>query len=122
MTNIPETPGHNWADGIAMATPIAHKGVIAGAKAQAMTLLDLMLQPALVREAKEYFVNVQTKTIKYRPLMAATDQPAIWLNAEKMARYREEMRKYYYDSTKFSTYLEQLGITYPAVPAPKVVP
>ena len=121
-SNIPETPGHNWADGIAMATPIAHKGVIAGAKAQAMTLLDLMMQPALIREAKDYFVNVQTKTIKYRPLMAATDQPAIWLNAEKMARYRDEMRKYYYDSTKFSTYLEQLGITYPAVPAPKVVP
>ena len=79
-SNIPETPGHNWADGIAMATPIAHKGVIAGAKAQAMTLLDLMMQPTLIRDAKEYFVNVQTKTIKYRPLMAATDQPAIWLN------------------------------------------
>jgi aminobenzoyl-glutamate utilization protein B len=121
-SNIPETPGHNWADGIAMATPIAHKGVIAGAKAQAMTLLDLMLQPTLIRDAKDYFVNVQTKTIKYRPLMAASDQPAIWLNAEKMARYREEMRKYYYDPAKFGTYLEQLGVTYPAVPAPKVVP
>ena len=43
--NIPGTPGHNWADAIAMATPIAHKGVVAGAKVQAMTLLDLMLQP-----------------------------------------------------------------------------
>ncbi len=51
--NIPGTPGHNWADAIAMATPIAHKGVVAGAKVQAMTLLDLMLQPKLVsrREA-----------------------------------------------------------------------
>ena len=77
---------------------------------------------SLIRDAKEYFVNVQTKTIKYRPLMAATDQPAIWLNQEKMARYRDEMRKYYYDPTKFSTYLEQLGIAYPAVPAPKVIP
>ena len=51
--NIPGTPGHNWADGIAMATPIAHKGVIAGAKVQAMTLLDLLLHPTLVPEAKE---------------------------------------------------------------------
>jgi aminobenzoyl-glutamate utilization protein B len=25
------------------------------------------------------------------------------------------MRKYYYDPTKYSTYLEQLGITYPTV-------
>ena len=35
--NIPGLPGHNWANAIAMATPIAHKGVIAGAKVQAMT-------------------------------------------------------------------------------------
>ncbi len=115
--NIPGTPGHNWADGIAMATPIAHKGVVAGAKVQAMTLLDLMLQPALVREAKDYFTTVQTKTVKYRPLMAASDQPAIWLNAEKMARYRESMRKFYYDPARYATYLEQLGIQYPVIPA-----
>ncbi len=115
--NIPGTPGHNWADGIAMATPIAHKGVVAGAKVQAMTLLDLVLQPTLVADAKAYFTNVQTKTVKYRPLMAASDQPAIWLNAEKMAKYREQMRKFYYDPSKYDTYLQQLGISYPAVPA-----
>jgi aminobenzoyl-glutamate utilization protein B len=113
--NIPGTPGHNWADAIAMATPIAHKGVVAGAKVQAMTLLDLMLRPKLVTDAKHYFTDVQTKTVKYRPLMAPSDQPAIWLNAEKMARYRDEMRKYYYDPSKYDTYLQQLGITYPTV-------
>ena len=118
--NIPGTPGHNWADGIAMATPIAHKGVIAGAKVQAMTLLDLMLQPTLVNDAKHYFTDIQTKTVKYRPLMAASDQPATWLNAEKMAKYREAMRPFYYDPSKYATYLEQLGIKYPTVPA--VVP
>ena len=114
-SNIPGTPGHNWADAIAMATPIAHKGVVAGAKVQAMTLLDLIMQPRLVADAKRYFTDVQTKTVKYRPLMAPGDQPAIWLNAEKMARYRDEMRKYYYDPSKFGSYLEQLGITYPTV-------
>ncbi len=115
--NVPGTPGHNWADAIAMATPIAHKGVIAGAKVQAMTLLDLMMQPTLVAAAKTYFTDVQTKTIKYRPLMAPSDQPAIWLNAEKMAKYRDAMRKFYYDPTKYPTYLEQLGIKYPTIPA-----
>ncbi len=119
-SNIPGTPGHNWADGIAMATPIAHKGVVAGAKVQAMTLLDLIMQPKLITDAKTYFTNVQTKSVKYYPLMAPTDMPATWLNADKMAKYREEMRKYYYDPSKFSTYLEQLGITYPTVP--KIVP
>src|SRR5437588_572453 len=101
---------------IAMATPIAHKGVIAGAKVQAMTLLDLMLQPKLLSDAKDYFANVQTKATHYRPLMAPTDQPATWLNAEKMARYRDQMRKYYYDPAKYETYLKQLGISYPTVP------
>jgi aminobenzoyl-glutamate utilization protein B len=114
--NIPGTPGHNWADAIAMATPIAHKGVVAGAKVQAMTLLDLILQPKLVSDAKRYFADVQTKTVKYHPLMAPSDQPATWLNAEKMARYRDEMRKLYYDPSKYETYLQQLGVTYPSVP------
>src|ERR1044072_3758692 len=31
-SNIPGLPGHNWANGISMATPIAHKGGVAGAK------------------------------------------------------------------------------------------
>ena len=47
-SNIPGLPGHNWANAIAMATPIAHKGVTAGAKVQAMTMLDLLMKPALV--------------------------------------------------------------------------
>jgi aminobenzoyl-glutamate utilization protein B len=119
-SNIPGLPGHNWANAISMATPIAHKGVVAGAKVQAMTLLDILLTPKIVADAWDYFNNVQTKTEKYRPFIAATDKPPIWLNAEIMAKYRPEMRKYYYDPTRFDTYLEQLGITYPTVRA--VVP
>ena len=119
-SNIPNMPGHNWANAISMATPIAHKGVVVGAKAQAMTMLDILLTPQLVTDAWDYFNTVQTKTIKYRPFFAATDQPPIWLNENTMAKYRPEMRKYYYDSTKYGTYLEQLGITYPTVR--KIVP
>ena len=62
-SNIPGLPGHNWANAIAMATPIAHKGTTAGAKVQAMTMLDLLMKPALVEQAWDYFHNVQTKTI-----------------------------------------------------------
>jgi aminobenzoyl-glutamate utilization protein B len=114
-SNIPNLPGHNWANSIAMATPIAHKGVVAGAKVQAMTMLDILLTPKVVADAWDYFNNVQTKTVKYRPFFAPTDQPPIWLNANIMEKYRPEMRKYYYDSKKYSSYLEQLGITYPTV-------
>ncbi len=113
--NIPELPGHNWANGIAMATPIAWKGVTAGAKVQAMTLLDLMTRPDLLAAAKAYYTDVQTKNTKYTPLLRPTDKPAIWLNGKIMETYRPEMRKFYYDSTKYATYMDQLGIKYPTV-------
>ena len=114
-SNIPGLPGHNWANAISMATPIAHKGVVAGAKVQAMTMLDILLTPQIVTDAWDYFNTVQTKTIKYRSFFAATDQPPIWLNESIMAKYRPEMKKYYYDSKKYDTYLKQLGIEYPTV-------
>jgi len=114
-SNIPGMPGHNWANAISMATPIAHKGVVAGAKVQAMTVLDILLTPQIVVDAKDYFENVQTKEVKYKPFFAPTDKPPIWLNTDIMAQYRPEMRKYYYDPKKYKTYLEQLGIEYPTV-------
>jgi aminobenzoyl-glutamate utilization protein B len=116
-SNIPGLPGHNWANGISMATPIAHKGGVAGAKVQALTLLDILLKPQLVADAWDYFNTVQTKETKYKSFLGPNDGPPIWLNEDIMARYRPEMRKYYYDPTKFKSYLEQLGIKYPTVKA-----
>jgi aminobenzoyl-glutamate utilization protein B len=113
--NIPKTPGHSWVDGVAMATPIAHKGSTAGAKAQALTALDFLLSPELVTQAKDYFNNVQTKDLKYTPLIGPDDQPATELNKEKMAKFLPELRKYYYDPGKYKTYLDQLGIQYPTL-------
>ena len=114
-SNIPGGPGHNWADGIAMATPIAHKGVIAGAKVQAMTMLDILLHPELVEKAWDYFKNVQTKDVKYKSFLRADDRPATWLNQKIMDEYRPRMKALYYDPSKYDTYLEQLGIKYPTV-------
>jgi aminobenzoyl-glutamate utilization protein B len=82
---------------------------------QATTALDYLLRPELIAEAWKYFNEVQTKDLKYQPLMAETDQPAVELNLEKMSKYREQMRKFYYDPAKYGTYLEQLGITYPTL-------
>jgi len=117
--NFQAGPGHNWANAIPMATPIAHKGVNAGAKAQAMTLLEFMMRPELVQGARDYFVNVQTKNHKYTPLIRPQDQPAIHLNKGIMDRYRAEMKAYYFDNTKYKTYLDQMkaqfGYSYPTV-------
>jgi aminobenzoyl-glutamate utilization protein B len=114
-SNIPGLPGHNWANAISMATPIAHKGALAGAKVQALTMLDIMLSPKVVADAWDYFKNVQTKTVQYTPFIRPFDQPPTYLNAEIMARFREQQKKFYYDPTKFKSYLEQLGIEYPTV-------
>ena len=113
--NFQAGPGHSWANAVAMATPIAHKGTTAGAKVQAMTMLDLMMRPELVANAWAYFKNVQNKDRQYTPLIRPTDVPAIWMNEQTMAKYRPEMRKYYYDPSKYKTYLDQLGIKYPTV-------
>jgi aminobenzoyl-glutamate utilization protein B len=113
--NMQAGPGHNWANAISMATPIAHKGVAYGAKVMALTVLDLMTRPELVQQAWDYFNNVQMKNKKYIPLIRPEDKPAIWLNEQTMAKYRPEMKKYYYDPSKYKTYLEQLGIKYPTV-------
>src|SRR6266849_2606679 len=103
-SNIPGGPGHNWANGVSMATPIAHQGVIAGAKVQAMTMLDILTRPELVAKAWDYFRNVQTKDTKYQSFLRADDQPAIWLNRKIMDEYRPKMKPLYYDPSKFDTY------------------
>ena len=113
--NIPNLPGHSWPNAVAMATPIAHKGSTAGAKVQALTALDFLLQPQLVQQAWEYFRNVQTKDIHYSSFLGPEDKPAIEMNREKMEKFLPQLKKFYYDPARYKTYLEQLGIQYPTV-------
>ena len=112
-SNIPGMTGHHWSAGIASATPIAHKGATAGAKAHALTALDLLLKPELMKAAREYFAT-QTKDTKWKPLVADF-KPPVELNADKMERFKPELKKLRYDPEKYGTYLEQFGIEYPTV-------
>ena len=114
-SNIPGLQGHHWSNAIAMATPIAHKGVVAGAKAEAMTILDFLLKPELLKGAWDYFNNEQTKETKFIPMISEDDMPPIYLNADKQGQFRSELEKFYYDETKYDNYLEQLGIEYPTL-------
>jgi aminobenzoyl-glutamate utilization protein B len=83
-----------------------------------MTMIDLLTTPALVDEAWKYFREEQTKTVKYESLFAPADEPQTSLNAKRQGEYREQLKKFYYDASKYDTYLEQLGITYPTVRTP----
>ncbi|KYG79809.1 amidohydrolase [Roseivirga seohaensis] len=114
-SNIPGLQGHHWSNAIAMATPIAHKGATAGAKAEAMTIMDFLLKPELVTQAWDYFNNVQSKETQYKPMISASDAPPIYLNKKIMDEFRPQLEKFYYDETKYGSYLEQLGVTYPTI-------
>ena len=117
-SNIPGLPGHHWSNAIAMATPIAHKGVVAGSKAVAMTLLDLLVDAKLRSSALDYFTNVQTKDQKYKPMLGADDRPKVEFNADTMGRYREQIKKLHYDESRYETYLDQLGVKFPTLAKP----
>lgn len=114
-SNIPGLQGHHWSNAIAMATPIAHKGGTAGAKVVAATLIDFLTKPQLVQQAKDYFVNVQSKETKYRPMITEKDPPPSYLNEAIMKQFRSELEKFYFDETKYDTYLQQLNINYPTL-------
>ncbi len=112
-SNMPNLPGHHWSNAIAMATPIAHKGIVAGGKVMAMTMVDLLMRPEITVAAKSYFTDVQHKNNKFISLLSDSDQPQIQLNRETMERFRPRMRQFYYDASKYDTYLDQLGIKFP---------
>ena len=112
-SNIPGLQGHHWSNAIAMATPIAHKGATAGARVLARTALELFTDPTLVTKARAYFTDVQNKGQSYQPFITADDPPPIDLNTDIMAVFRPQLEEYYFDETRYDTYLEQLGITYP---------
>jgi aminobenzoyl-glutamate utilization protein B len=112
--NIPNMTAHHWSSAIAMATPIAHKGATAGAKAQAMTAIDVLLNPELLAAAKTYFSG-QTRDTKWKSLIPEGTQPPIELNQEKMQRFRPELSRLRYDPARYKSYMEQLGIDYPTI-------
>lgn len=118
-SNIPGLAGHSWMNAISMATPIAHDGVVAGAKVIAMTTLDLLTRPDLRAAAKDYFTKVQTKDERYIPMIGPNDKPAIELNTDIMTQFRPAMRAQYYDEAKHPTYLDQLGVKWPTLERPK---
>jgi len=117
-SNVQGLQGHHWSSAMAMATPIAHKGAIAGAKVIAATMLDLLQDPSLVVDAQNYFDEIQTKDVEYVPFIGPDDPPAIERNQEIMAQFKPRLEQLYYDPSRYDTYLEQLGIDYPQLEAP----
>jgi aminobenzoyl-glutamate utilization protein B len=116
---IPGTTGHHWSSGISMATPIAHQGANYGARVIAMTAIDLVANPEKVEEAWKYHREVTTKDQQWQSLIPLDETPPVFLNEDKMARFRPLLEDLRYDPDRFDTYMEQLGIEYPRVAKPE---
>ena len=117
-SNIGGLPGHHWLNAMAMATPIAHKGAVIGAKVLAATMLDLLEDEALREDAWRYFQEVQSIDVDYEPFIGPEDPPAIEKNQATMSEFKERLESFYYDPSRYGTYLEQLGIDYPQIERP----
>ena len=94
--NVPGVSYHHWSAGVSLATSIAHKGAVAGAKAMAASGIDLLLDPGLIAAAKQTFKE-EIGGVEYRPLLPPDQEPPLELNRELMERYRPLMRKHYLD-------------------------
>ena len=72
--NMQAGPGHNWANAVSMATPIAHKGVQYGAKVVALTVIDVLMNPELTTQAWDYFTERPDEEYEVRPVHQAGRQ------------------------------------------------
>lgn len=93
-SNIPGISYHHWAAGISLATSIAHKGAVVGAKTLAASAMDLLMDPGLVARARETF-REEVGDVEYRPLLPEDQQPPLELNRSIMERYRPAMEAHY---------------------------
>ena len=98
-----------------MIAKMGQDGHDRGAKVVATTVIDFLTQPQLLSSAKEYFKNVQSKDTEYKPMITEKDPPPIYLNEGIMNQFRPQLEKFYFDETKYDTYLEQLNVQYPTI-------
>jgi aminobenzoyl-glutamate utilization protein B len=92
--SIPHVNFHHWAAGVPLATSIAHKGALAGAKVMTAAIAECLKNPAIVAEAKRTFKD-ETDGVEYRPLLPNDQKPPVDLNRAMMDKYRPLMEKHY---------------------------
>jgi aminobenzoyl-glutamate utilization protein B len=92
--NVPHLPFHHWSAGAALATSIAHKGGLAGAKALAASVLDYFANNDLVAQTRDSFKS-EIGGIAYRPLLPDDQRAPADLNRPLMEKYRVLMQAHY---------------------------
>jgi aminobenzoyl-glutamate utilization protein B len=75
-TWVPGTPAHSWQAVACGGTEIGTKGMMVAAKAMALTVIDLLQDPALISKAKTEWEISRGQDFKYAPLLGDR-QPAL---------------------------------------------
>ena len=102
---------HQWTQAVTPATPIAHKGLVFGAKVMAATFIDILLDPEHLKQIRADFQE-QTKGYTWKSLIPDDVKPPLDVNKVHMDKYRPLLEKFYYDPESPVSYLETLGIKY----------
>lgn len=92
--NVPHLPFHHWTAGAPLATSIAHKGGVVGAKALALSVIDYLTTPQLVAETKQSFAR-EIGDVVYRPLLPDDQRAPADLNEALMEKFRPQMEEHY---------------------------
>lgn len=93
-SNVPNIPFHHWTAGAALATSIAHKGAVVGAKAFSGSVIDLLENPGSIAEVTSTFKE-EISGAGYRSLLPADQQPQVGANHDMMEAWRTKMRPFY---------------------------
>jgi aminobenzoyl-glutamate utilization protein B len=75
----------------------------------------MLTNPKIIADAWDYHNNVQTKDVKYNSFVEPGVPPATFLNTKIMDQFGPKLKAFYYDPSKYKSYMEQLGIQYPTL-------
>src|SRR5262249_8965881 len=92
--NVPNINFHHWAAGSVLATSIAHKGAVAGAKVMAASILEGFKNPAVIDEAKRVFKE-EIGGVEFKSMLPPDQKPPLELNLARRDKFRPEMRQHY---------------------------
>jgi aminobenzoyl-glutamate utilization protein B len=91
---VPNISFHHWVAGVPLATSIAHKGAVAGAKVMAASIVECFSNPAVIDEAKRSFKE-ELAGSEYRSLLPPGQKPPLTLNRATMDKFRPLMAQHY---------------------------
>ena len=93
-SNVPNIDYNHWAAGVALATSIAHKEVLAGARVLAGSVLECFSNQKFVNSARDQF-KAEVGEVVYESLLPPEQKPLVSLNRATMERFRPLMSQHY---------------------------